>query len=305
MKLRNPRMAAARCRSLKDPAASDMEVSGRRAAEQGRRIGKTCRACRGKLPTSSEAELQKRLCSVDGDGYPTRNTIFEDTQVAVPYQDRAEAGEFALADPVAVADLVNSFFSTTNPTSASFSAPWKSSKAASPISPNPCATTLRRFAELIRLCSRKVTTHRKRGMGVPSPLVLCCVLHMVDNHDFNWSLTRFQPKSKLVLYGCKDRWAKASGVVGRPFELEVVGSREPCSIPHGTPRRTGEGVGETRHGPLLERHMKHRLPVRVSGYIGLLVVPCRLEFRPVLAYDQRVSRKLLCFPVKRQLEAIG
>jgi predicted helicase len=53
------------------------------------------------------AEIRKKLKS----GYPTRNTIFEDTQVAVLYQDRAEAGEFVLTDPVAVADLVNSFFS--------------------------------------------------------------------------------------------------------------------------------------------------------------------------------------------------
>src|ERR1017187_205736 len=34
------------------------------------------------------AEIQKKLRA----GYPTRNTIFEDTQVAVLYQDRAEAG---------------------------------------------------------------------------------------------------------------------------------------------------------------------------------------------------------------------
>ena len=53
------------------------------------------------------AEIQKKLKA----GYPTRNTIFEDTQIAVLYQDRAEAGEFALTDPVAFSDLVNSFFS--------------------------------------------------------------------------------------------------------------------------------------------------------------------------------------------------
>jgi hypothetical protein len=40
-------------------------------------------------------ETQSRL--------PTCNTIFEDTQVAVLYQDRAEAGEYALAEPVKVA----------------------------------------------------------------------------------------------------------------------------------------------------------------------------------------------------------
>lgn len=53
------------------------------------------------------AEIQKKLKA----GYPTRNTIFEDTQVAVLYQDRAEAGEFALTEPVKVAELLNDFFS--------------------------------------------------------------------------------------------------------------------------------------------------------------------------------------------------
>ena len=36
-------------------------------------------------------EIQKKLKA----GYPTRNIIFEDTQTAVLYQDRAEAGEYA------------------------------------------------------------------------------------------------------------------------------------------------------------------------------------------------------------------
>ena len=40
------------------------------------------------------AEIQKKLKA----GYPARNTIFEDTQTAVLYQDRGEAGEFALGD---------------------------------------------------------------------------------------------------------------------------------------------------------------------------------------------------------------
>jgi hypothetical protein len=51
------------------------------------------------------AEIQKKLKA----GYPTRNTIFEDTQVAVLYQDRSEAGEFPLAEPSRVADLLNTF----------------------------------------------------------------------------------------------------------------------------------------------------------------------------------------------------
>lgn len=53
------------------------------------------------------AEIQKKLKA----GYPSRNTIFEDTQMAVLYQDRSEAGEFALSEPVKVAELLNRFLS--------------------------------------------------------------------------------------------------------------------------------------------------------------------------------------------------
>ncbi len=53
------------------------------------------------------SEIQKKLKA----GYPSRNTIFEDTQRAVLFQDRSEAGEFALAEPLKVADLLNRFFS--------------------------------------------------------------------------------------------------------------------------------------------------------------------------------------------------
>jgi hypothetical protein len=52
------------------------------------------------------SEIQKKLKA----GYPTRNTIFEDTRTAVLYQDRTEAGEFSLGEPVKVADLLNRFF---------------------------------------------------------------------------------------------------------------------------------------------------------------------------------------------------
>src|ERR1035437_5807812 len=52
-------------------------------------------------------EIEKKLKA----GYPARNTIFEDTQRAVLFQDRAEAGEFTLIEPVHVADLLNRFFS--------------------------------------------------------------------------------------------------------------------------------------------------------------------------------------------------
>src|ERR1039457_6550057 len=53
------------------------------------------------------SEIQKKIKA----GYPTRNTIFEDTQTAVLYQDRGEAGEFALREPLKIAELMNRFFS--------------------------------------------------------------------------------------------------------------------------------------------------------------------------------------------------
>lgn len=52
-------------------------------------------------------EIQKKLKA----GYPARNTIFENTEVAVLYQDRDEAGEFALNEPLKVADLLSRFLS--------------------------------------------------------------------------------------------------------------------------------------------------------------------------------------------------
>jgi predicted helicase len=53
------------------------------------------------------SEIQKKLKA----GYPARNTIFEDTQTAVLYQDRGEAGEYALNEPLKIADLLNRFLS--------------------------------------------------------------------------------------------------------------------------------------------------------------------------------------------------
>jgi hypothetical protein len=53
------------------------------------------------------AEIQRKIKA----GYPTRNTIFEDTQTAVLYQDNCEAGEYALGEPVKIAELLNRFFS--------------------------------------------------------------------------------------------------------------------------------------------------------------------------------------------------
>jgi hypothetical protein len=53
------------------------------------------------------SEIQKKTKT----GYPTRNTIFEDTETAVLYQDRGEAGEFALREPLKIAERMNRFFS--------------------------------------------------------------------------------------------------------------------------------------------------------------------------------------------------
>ncbi len=52
------------------------------------------------------AEIQKKLRA----GYPARNTIFEDTQTAVLFQDRSERGEYLLTEPLKLADLLNTFF---------------------------------------------------------------------------------------------------------------------------------------------------------------------------------------------------
>ena len=51
------------------------------------------------------AEIGKKLKA----GYPSRNTIFEDTEVAVLYQNRGEAGEFALDNPLKIATLLTRF----------------------------------------------------------------------------------------------------------------------------------------------------------------------------------------------------
>ncbi len=53
------------------------------------------------------AEIQKKIKA----GYPTRNTIFEDTETAVLYQDRGESGGYALSEPLKIAELMNRFFS--------------------------------------------------------------------------------------------------------------------------------------------------------------------------------------------------
>ncbi len=58
-------------------------------------------------PYPESAEIQRNVKA----GYPNRNISFEDTRLAVLYQDPVGAGEFAFREPVKIADLLNRFFS--------------------------------------------------------------------------------------------------------------------------------------------------------------------------------------------------
>src|SRR5258706_800070 len=64
------------------------------------------------LPT----EIKKKIAA----GYPTINTIFEDTQWAVLYQSGRQAMEVDLRQPRNVADLLTQFFTYTEPEIATF-----------------------------------------------------------------------------------------------------------------------------------------------------------------------------------------
>jgi predicted helicase len=63
-----------------------------------------------------DVEISKKLAK----GYPTSNTIFEDTRQAVLYQGGQERNRFDLADPKQLANLLNDFFSYTEPEIESF-----------------------------------------------------------------------------------------------------------------------------------------------------------------------------------------
>ena len=58
-----------------------------------------------------DAEITKKRKK----GYPLANTIFEDTQRAVLFQNGAEAERYDLTKPQAVADLLTRFYSLTEP----------------------------------------------------------------------------------------------------------------------------------------------------------------------------------------------
>lgn len=56
-------------------------------------------------------EIQKKIDK----GYPLSNIIFEDTRTGVLYQERQRMAEFDLHQPAAVADLLNEFFTYSEP----------------------------------------------------------------------------------------------------------------------------------------------------------------------------------------------
>jgi hypothetical protein len=58
-----------------------------------------------------DVEIQKKIKSK----YPLTNTIFEDTRQAVLFQNRKEVARYDLTKAQAVADLLNQFYSFTEP----------------------------------------------------------------------------------------------------------------------------------------------------------------------------------------------
>lgn len=58
-----------------------------------------------------DAEIAKKIA----DGYPLKNTLFENSRRGVLYQNGVRAGEFDLRDPVALAQLLDSFLSWGEP----------------------------------------------------------------------------------------------------------------------------------------------------------------------------------------------
>jgi hypothetical protein len=58
-----------------------------------------------------EQEIRKKIAI----GYPTTNTIFEDTTTAILYQDGKRQGAFDLRKPQEIADVLTAFFNHTEP----------------------------------------------------------------------------------------------------------------------------------------------------------------------------------------------
>ncbi len=63
----------------------------------------------------SADSLPKEIAKKKAKGYSLANTIFEDTQTAILYQNKKPAFAADLADPQALADLLNQFYAHTEP----------------------------------------------------------------------------------------------------------------------------------------------------------------------------------------------
>jgi predicted helicase len=66
------------------------------------------------------SDLDKEIARKIAAGYPLTNTIFENTKRAVLFQNKKRAGEYYLHNPKEVADLLNQFFTYTEPDIATF-----------------------------------------------------------------------------------------------------------------------------------------------------------------------------------------
>jgi predicted helicase/very-short-patch-repair endonuclease len=67
-----------------------------------------------------EDDLEKEIQIKIGRGYPTANTIFEDSRRAILFQNKRKAGEFDLANAAELAGLLTAFYSFTPPDIRSF-----------------------------------------------------------------------------------------------------------------------------------------------------------------------------------------
>lgn len=67
-----------------------------------------------------QSDLEKEIASKIAAGYPLTNTIFENTKRAILFQNKKRAFEFNLHNPNEVSDLLNQFFTYTEPDIASF-----------------------------------------------------------------------------------------------------------------------------------------------------------------------------------------
>ncbi len=67
-----------------------------------------------------QSDLDKEIARKIATGYPLTNTIFENTKRAILFQNKKRAFEFNLQNPQEVGDLLNQFFTYTEPDIASF-----------------------------------------------------------------------------------------------------------------------------------------------------------------------------------------